>query len=370
MLVVGSGPAGSAVALRLAQQGHRVTVVEKRPVPRHKACGDVLTPRSLAELHLLGVDALAVGGRRIEGVRMIAAGRELIEPWPSHPDLPGHGAVLRGDLLDELLRERVRSAGASILMGHEALAPVVDRGFVRGATRHDRGWRTRDPVTVRGGRRRRQQPIRPCAGHDRDARLAVRNRDTELLAQPAQQRHVVGDPARHPRREWQPDRRVRLGRPGRRRHGEHRYRSAVVVSRCPRCELAQVARRVREAGGRCVADRSGRAAEVADPVPCPARRFGRPDDGPDVPRRRRRRRCGKPLQRRRRERGAVDRAPRGRRVERCAHDRQFDLAAAVSDAARRRRRPVRQGGSARRPLPRARPRSSARMLRVGMRSDG
>ena len=134
VLVVGSGPAGSAVALRLAQQGHRVTVVEKRPVPRHKACGDVLTPRSLAELHLLGVDALACGGRRVEGVRMIAAGRELIEPWPSHPDLPGHGAVLRRDLLDELLRERVRSAGASILMGHEAITPVVDRGFVRGAT--------------------------------------------------------------------------------------------------------------------------------------------------------------------------------------------------------------------------------------------
>ncbi len=133
VLVVGSGPAGSAVALRLAQHGHRVTVVEKRPVPRHKACGDVLTPRSIAELRLLDVDPLPSGGRRIEGVRMIAAGRELIEPWPSHPELPGFGAVLRRDVLDELLRERVRRAGAEVLMGHEAIAPVVERGFVRGA---------------------------------------------------------------------------------------------------------------------------------------------------------------------------------------------------------------------------------------------
>jgi menaquinone-9 beta-reductase len=133
VLVVGSGPAGSAVALRLAQRGHRVTMVEKRPVPRHKACGDVLTPRSLAELAFLDIDPLACGGRRLEGVRMIAAGRELIEPWPSHPDLPAHGAVLRRDLLDELLRDRVRADGGSVLMGHEAIAPVVDRGFVRGA---------------------------------------------------------------------------------------------------------------------------------------------------------------------------------------------------------------------------------------------
>ena len=64
---------------------------------------------------------------------MIAAGRELIEPWPSHPELPVYGTVLRRDVLDELLRDRVRQAGAGVLMGHEAIAPVVERGFVRGA---------------------------------------------------------------------------------------------------------------------------------------------------------------------------------------------------------------------------------------------
>ena len=50
VLVVGSGPSGSATALRLASLGHRVTLVEKRATPRHKACGDVLTPRAVAEL--------------------------------------------------------------------------------------------------------------------------------------------------------------------------------------------------------------------------------------------------------------------------------------------------------------------------------
>ena len=63
VLVVGSGPSGSAIALRLAPLGHRVTLVEKRAVPRHKACGDVLTPRAVAELARLDVDPLDAGGR-------------------------------------------------------------------------------------------------------------------------------------------------------------------------------------------------------------------------------------------------------------------------------------------------------------------
>ena len=116
VLVVGSGPAGSSTALRLAALGHRVTLVEKRATPRHKACGDVLTPRAVAELARLGVDPLhpapgLAGGHRIEGVRLVATGREITEPWPDHPDLPGHAVALRRDVLDESLRARAARPG-------------------------------------------------------------------------------------------------------------------------------------------------------------------------------------------------------------------------------------------------------------------
>jgi geranylgeranyl reductase family protein len=109
-------------------------IVEKRAVPRHKACGDALTPRALGELAHLGVDPLALGGHRVEGVRMVHGRREVDVPWPRRAGLPDHAVVLRRDVLDTELRRRAAAAGAEVVMGHEATAPIVERGFVRGAT--------------------------------------------------------------------------------------------------------------------------------------------------------------------------------------------------------------------------------------------
>ena len=133
VLVIGGGPAGSSIALRLAQAGHDVIVVEKRATPRHKACGDSLSPRALAELARLELDPLDLGGHQVNGVAMVAGRHRVEAPWPDHPDFPAHGVVLRRQLLDQHLRELAADAGARVLMGHEATAPLSERGFVRGA---------------------------------------------------------------------------------------------------------------------------------------------------------------------------------------------------------------------------------------------
>ncbi len=133
VLVVGGGPAGSSVAIRLARRGHAVTLVEKRPTPRHKSCGDALTPRALGELDRLGVEPVALGGHRTIGVRMLDRGRPVDVRWPDHPTLPSTGATLRRPILDEHLRRCAADAGVTVLTGHEAVAPVVERGLVRGA---------------------------------------------------------------------------------------------------------------------------------------------------------------------------------------------------------------------------------------------
>jgi menaquinone-9 beta-reductase len=76
---------------------------------------------------------LHLGGHRLAGVRLTHGRREVSAPWPRRADLPEHAVALRRNVLDAHLRDRAAAAGAVVLMGHEATAPIVERGFVRGA---------------------------------------------------------------------------------------------------------------------------------------------------------------------------------------------------------------------------------------------
>ena len=67
-------------------------------------------------------------------MRLVHGDREVTAPWPRHSDVPDHAAALRRDVLDAHLRARAADAGAIVLMEHQAMAPIVERGFVRGAT--------------------------------------------------------------------------------------------------------------------------------------------------------------------------------------------------------------------------------------------
>ncbi len=82
---------------------------------------------------MLGVDPIALGAHRLAGVRLVHGDREVTAAWPRHGELPDHADALRRDVLDAHLRTRAAESGATVLMGHQATAPIVERGFVRGA---------------------------------------------------------------------------------------------------------------------------------------------------------------------------------------------------------------------------------------------
>ena len=134
VLVIGAGPAGSAAGYWLARHGLDVVMVDKKTFPREKTCGDGLTPRAVKQLGDMGLTEELSQFHRYEGLRATAHGRELELQWPTHPIYPQHGYVVRRRELDTMVARNAERAGATLLEGHEAGAPILDRGFVRGAT--------------------------------------------------------------------------------------------------------------------------------------------------------------------------------------------------------------------------------------------
>ena len=134
VLVVGGGPAGSAAGYWLAGHGHDVTIVERKTFPRNKTCGDALTPRAVFQLAEMGLTKPLSRFHRYSGWRATGMGHEMEIEWPSHSIYPQHGYVVRRRELDQMVADNAVAAGATLLTGHEAIQPIVERGFVRGAT--------------------------------------------------------------------------------------------------------------------------------------------------------------------------------------------------------------------------------------------
>ena len=134
VLVIGAGPAGAAAGYWLARHGLDVVMIDKKTFPREKTCGDGLTPRAVKQIEDMGLGAQLSQFHRYEGLRATAHGKALELHWPSHPIYPQHGYVVRRRELDTMVVRNAVAAGATLLEGREALAPVLDRGFVRGAT--------------------------------------------------------------------------------------------------------------------------------------------------------------------------------------------------------------------------------------------
>jgi geranylgeranyl reductase family protein len=136
VLVVGAGPAGSALAYLLAQAGRDVLLIDKAAFPRDKTCGDGLTPRALGALkHLNLLEQITATGRRIDGLHFYAPnGRRVASPIPAFGDLPRYLVVLPRMRLDHLILQHALSGGARYREKVEATNVLREGGRVVGIT--------------------------------------------------------------------------------------------------------------------------------------------------------------------------------------------------------------------------------------------
>ncbi|MCL2465101.1 MAG: FAD-dependent monooxygenase, partial [Micrococcales bacterium] len=127
VVVVGAGPGGCAAAYWAATAGLDVRLIDKAQFPRDKVCGDGLTPRAVAELIAMGV-ALDEehGWIRNRGLRVHGGGHAVELPWPQRSGFPDYGLARRRSVLDHVLVERARAAGATVRTGTPVTGPLRD----------------------------------------------------------------------------------------------------------------------------------------------------------------------------------------------------------------------------------------------------
>ncbi|MDR5709656.1 MAG: NAD(P)/FAD-dependent oxidoreductase [Armatimonadota bacterium] len=114
VLVVGAGPAGSSLAIRLRRGGWRVGVLDRARFPRQKPCGEYLNPGAVRALARLGLGAqVEAAGVRIPGI--LLTGPDGTSVWA--PFSSGFGLLLPRVRLDHLLVQEAVRAGTELLEG-------------------------------------------------------------------------------------------------------------------------------------------------------------------------------------------------------------------------------------------------------------
>ncbi|MDF9839360.1 MULTISPECIES: NAD(P)/FAD-dependent oxidoreductase [unclassified Paenibacillus] len=112
VIVAGAGIAGSSSALQLARLGHSTILLDRQEFPRHKTCGEFMSPETKEMLEVLGINLGAhtpAPGIMDKTLIILSHGGEIGAP------LPGNATGISRYELDRILHQQAQSAGAEIV---------------------------------------------------------------------------------------------------------------------------------------------------------------------------------------------------------------------------------------------------------------
>ena len=122
--VLGAGIAGSSLAKSMADQGWETLLLDSQVFPRHKVCGEFISPEGVETLRSLGVaeQVETLGPIHIERIRLILETGAVIEV-----PLPGVAWGVSRYSLDPALHQAATEAGALLLTGTTATKVLAHR---------------------------------------------------------------------------------------------------------------------------------------------------------------------------------------------------------------------------------------------------
>lgn len=134
IVIAGAGPAGTSAAIRLLQKGFRVVLIEREKFPRHKLCGEFISPECFTHFAELGVlqEMLAAGGERIAETLFYAPDGKNVSVKSEWFGAGENALGLSRAEMDFRLMSRAKAVGVEVLEETGVTGLLYEKGKVCG----------------------------------------------------------------------------------------------------------------------------------------------------------------------------------------------------------------------------------------------